>query len=394
MSAIPRTTLQYFSSCPRGLEPVLAAELATMGAEAIEILQGGVRFAGDMNCCYQVNLRSRIASRVLWQVAHGPYRKEDDVYQAALALPWDQWFKPQQTIRVSVTGSNCPLKSLDFITLRVKDAICDRFRAKAGARPNVDTAAPDMRIHAYLDATHLTLYLDTSGEPLYKRGLRRESNEAPLRENLAAGILSLAGWKPGTALLDPMCGSGTFLLEAAQISLGIQPGSRREFAFEKMKMFDQPLWQRLLAEAKAGEQPVKALPLFGSDLYGDALKAARSNFEQAGLIEAVNLKQANMLEVSAPAPSGIMVTNPPYGVRLGEEDDLAIFYPKLGTALKQKFSGWNCYILTADLRIAKMIRLSASKRTVLFNGNLECRLFEYKMVAGGNRKEKGSTDDG
>ncbi len=388
MTTLPRTTLQYFASCPRGLETTLSAELATLGAESIEVLQGGVRFAGDMATCYGANLRSRIASRILWQVAHCAYRKEEDVYQTALALPWDQWFKSQQTIRVNVTGSNCPLKSLDFITLRIKDAVCDRFREKAGARPNVDTAAPDMRIHAYLDATHLTLYLDTSGEPLYKRGLRRESNEAPLRENLAAGILSLAGWKPGIPLLDPMCGSGTFLLEAAQISLGIQPGSRREFAFEKMKMFDSPLWERLLKEAIDGERAVEPLPLYGSDLYGDALKAARTNFEFAGLGQTVNLKQANMLEVSAPAPEGIMVTNPPYGVRLGEEDDLAVFYPKLGTALKQKFSGWNCYILTADLRIAKMIRLSASKRTVLFNGNLECRLFEYRMVAGGNRKEK------
>lgn len=388
MSAIPRTTLQYFASCPRGLEATLAAELGALGAESVEALQGGVRFAGDMATCYRANLRSRVASRILWQVAHGAYRKEEDVYQAALALPWDQWFTSQRTIRVNVTGSNCPLKSLDFITLRIKDAVCDRFRAKAGARPNVDTAAPDMRIHAYLDATHLTLYLDTSGEPLYKRGLRRESNEAPLRENLAAGILSLAGWEPGIPLLDPMCGSGTFLLEAAQISLNIQAGSRREFAFEKMKMFEPALWQHLHAEAIAAERPVEPLPLYGSDLYGDALKAARTNFDYAGLGQTANLKQANLLEISAPAPTGIMVTNPPYGVRLGEENELAEFYPKLGTALKQKFSGWNCYILSADLRLAKLIRLSASKRTVLFNGNLECRLFEYKMVAGGNRKEK------
>jgi putative N6-adenine-specific DNA methylase len=278
------------------------------------------------------------------------------------------------------------LKSLDFITLRIKDAVCDRFREKSGSRPDVDTANPDMRIHAYLDATQVTLYLDTSGEPLYKRGLRRESNEAPLRENLAAGILRLAGWTPDLALLDPMCGSGTFLLEAAQIALDIAPGSRRGFAFEHLKMFDAPLWQRLLAHAKSREQAVQPLPLYGSDLYGDALKAARTNFEEAGLADTVHLKQANMLEISAPAPNGILVTNPPYGVRLGDDDELAEFYPKLGHLLKQKFSGWNCYFLTADLRLAKLIRLSASKRTPLFNGNLECRLFEYKMMTGGNRK--------
>jgi putative N6-adenine-specific DNA methylase len=381
--------MKFFASCPRGLETVLADELAELGAGAIEPAQGGAHFTGNLAICYAANLHSRIASRILWQLAHGPYRTEDEVYRAASVLPWETWFSPQQTIRVNVTGSNCPLKSLDFITLRIKDAVCDRFRDKAGSRPNVDTAAPDMRIHAFLDATHLTLYLDTSGEPLYKRGLRRESNEAPLRENLAAGILSLAGWVPGVALLDPMCGSGTFLLEAAQISLGIAPGSRRGFAFEKTKMFEAPLWQRLLEHARASERAAEALPLFGSDLYGDALKAAQINFEESGLGETVSLKQANMLEISAPAPSGIMVTNPPYGVRLGDDDELAEFYPKLGHLLKQKFSGWNCYFLTADLRLAKLIRLSASKRTPLFNGALECRLFEYKMVAGGNRKTKG-----
>jgi putative N6-adenine-specific DNA methylase len=380
--------MKFFASCPRGLEAVLADELADLGAGAIEPAQGGAHFTGNLAICYAANLHSRIASRILWQLAHGPYRTEDEVYRAAFALPWETWFSPQQTIRVNVTGSNCPLKSLDFITLRIKDAVCDRFRDKAGSRPNVDTAAPDMRIHAFLDATHLTLYLDTSGEPLYKRGLRRESNEAPLRENLAAGILSLAGWVPGVALLDPMCGSGTFLLEAAQISLGIAPGSRRGFAFEKINSFEAPLWQRLLAHARAGERAAEPLPLFGSDLYGDALKAARINFEESGLGETVSLKQANMLEISAPAPTGIMVTNPPYGVRLGDDDELAEFYPKLGHLLKQKFSGWNCYFLTADLRLAKLIRLSASKRTPLFNGALECRLFEYRMVAGGNRKAK------
>jgi putative N6-adenine-specific DNA methylase len=381
-------TLRCFAPCPRGLEALLADELRALGASAAEVLPGGVRFDGDLAACYRANLESRLASRILWQVAHAPYRKEDDVYNAALALPWETWFAPERSIRVDVTGKNCPLRSLDFITLRIKDAVCDRLRDRTGSRPNVDTVAPDMRIHAYLDPTHCTLYLDTSGEPLYKRGLRQESNEAPLRENLAAGILKLAGWTPGVPLLDPMCGSGTFLLEAAQISLGISPGIRRDFAFEKMKIFDASSWQKMRDAARAREKPAVPLPIFGSDLYGDALKAARVNFEAALLAPTVTLKQANLLEISAPAPAGILVTNPPYGVRLGEDEELAAFYPKLGDVLKRKFSGWNCYILTADMRLPKLIRLTASKRTPLFNGALECRLFEYRMVAGGNRKMK------
>jgi putative N6-adenine-specific DNA methylase len=381
-------TLRCFAPCPRGLEVLLAEELRALGASSAEVLPGGVRFEGDLAACYCANLESRLASRVLWQVAHAPYRREDDVYNAALALPWESWFAPERTIRVDVTGKNCPLRSLNFITLRIKDAVCDRLRDKTGSRPNVDTVAPDMRIHAYLDPTHCTVYLDTSGEPLYKRGLRQESNEAPLRENLAAGILKLTGWTPGVPLLDPMCGSGTFLLEAAQISLGIAPGSRRDFAFEKMKIFDASLWQKMRDAARARGKPAGPLPIFGSDLYGDALKAARVNFEVALLAPTVTLKQANLLEISAPAPEGILVTNPPYGVRLGEDEELAAFYPKLGDVLKRKFRGWNCYILSADMRLPKLIRLTASRRTPLFNGALECRLFEYRMVAGGNRKIK------
>jgi putative N6-adenine-specific DNA methylase len=392
MSSAPLASMNFFASCPRGLEGVLTDELSELGAKSIETAQGGVHFTGNAAICYAVNLHSRIASRVLWRLVVTTYRNEDDVYRTAFQQAWEDWFSPRQSIRVNVTGSNCPLKSLDFITLRIKDAVCDRFREKSGSRPDVDTANPDMRIHAYLDATHVTLYLDTSGEPLYKRGLRRESNEAPLRENLAAGILRLAGWTPDLPLLDPMCGSGTFLLEAAQIALDIAPGSRRGFAFEHLKMFDAPLWQRLQTHAKSVERPPQALALYGSDLYGDALKASQTNFEEAGLADTVHLKQANMLEISAPAPNGILVANPPYGVRLGDDDELAEFYPKLGHLLKQKFSGWNCYFLTADLRLAKLIRLSASKRTPLFNGNLECRLFEYKMVAGGNRKPKAGGD--
>src|ERR1700722_234445 len=261
MSSAPITPMNFFASCPRGLEAVLEDELRELGALSIESAQGGVHFAGNAAICYAVNLHSRIASRILWRLDVKPYRNEDDVYRLASSQPWEDWFSPRQTIRVNVTGSNCPLKSLDFITLRIKDAVCDRFREKTGSRPDVDTANPDMRVHAYLDATHVTLYLDTSGEPLYKRGLRRESNEAPIRENLAAGILRLAGWTPDLPLLDPMCGSGTFLLEAAQIALDIAPGSRRGFAFEHLKMLDAPLWQRLREHAKSVEQAPHALPL-------------------------------------------------------------------------------------------------------------------------------------
>ncbi len=374
-----------YASCPRGLEGELANELAALGASAVQTLAGGVAFEGDTRVVYRANLESRIATRILLRLAHVPYRNEEDIYRAAYALDWPRQFAVAHSIRVYLTAQRCPLKSLDFLTLRIKDAVCDRFRAAVGSRPNVDTRAPDVRIHAFLDAKQFTLYLDTSGEPLFKRGARVVAGAAPIKENLAAGILKLTRWQAGGALLDPMCGGGTFLIEAARMALDIAPGSVRSFGFEKLKCFDAALWQELRAGARARQRPLVALPIYGSDLYGDTLKLARANLQAAGLAPAVQLKQANALEISAPAASGVLITNPPYGERMGEQQELAAFYPKFGDALKQKFAGWTCYILSADMNLPKLIRLQVSKRTPLYNGALECRLFEYNIVAGGMR---------
>jgi putative N6-adenine-specific DNA methylase len=279
------------------------------------------------------------------------------------------------------------VKSLDFVTLRVKDAVADHFRDALGRRPSVSPRDPDLRIHAFLDAKQCTLYIDTTGEPLFKRGRRDAVGEAPLKKNLAAGILKLAGWHPGIPLLDPMCGAGTFLTEAAEMSFGWAPGRSRDFAFRKLARFNPATWERALAEAERHEKPVGPLPIYGSDLYGRSLDHARMNLRDAGLDEAVTLKQVNLLELTPPAPTGSIVTNPPYGVRLGEKEKLAEFYPKLGDTLKKRFAGWSAYIFSGDPDLAKLIRLHASRKTVLFNGALECRLYEYRMVAGGNRRK-------
>jgi len=375
----------FFAPCPRGLEAILANELVTLGAQEVRATDGGVHFAGEFLLSYRVNLHSRIASRVLWRVAMANYYSEQDIYDTAHALPWTDWFDTTRTIRVNMAAIRCPLRSLDFATLKIKDAVCDNFRALTGERPSVDTHTPDIRIHAFLEESRMTLYVDTSGDALFKRGVRQYTNIAPLRENLAAGILHLAGWQPGTPLLDPMCGSGTFLIEAALMSLNIAPGINRGFAFEKLKNFDAAAWRDLRAQAQAAQKPVTALPIFGSDLYGDELKAARLNLENAGLLDAVSLNQANVLEISAPADYGVLVANLPYGERMGDLEELEALYPKLGDVLKKKFGGWNAYLFTSDLRMPKFIRLSVSRRTPLFNGAIECRLFEYKMVAGSNR---------
>jgi 23S rRNA (guanine2445-N2)-methyltransferase len=379
---------RFFATCPRGLELILAGELRLLGAEKIHAVGGGVQFGGDFFLCYRANLESRVASRILWQVSTDRYCDEDDIYRAVYVLPWTDWFDAARTIRVDVSATKSPLTSLNFVTLKIKDAVCDKIRRLTGRRPNVHTRQPDIPIQAHLTDRDFTLYLDTTGEPLFKRGKRVAVGEAPLRENLAAGILRLAGWEPGIPLLDPMCGSGTFLLEAALMALDIAPGLGRLFAFEKFKNFDGRRWREFLQRSQARQRPKAPLAIYGSDLSGAALKAARANFAAGGLEKLVSLKPANVLEIAAPANEGIIVTNPPYGVRLGEQQELAEFYPKLGDVLKKNFACWRAYILSADMRLPKLIRLAASKRTPLFNGALECRLFEYKMVAGGMRKKK------
>ncbi len=383
--AMTAATQQFFAPCPRGLESVLAEELKGIEASTIKATHGGVHFQGNWQTCYRANLESRIASRILWQIADQPYRTEIDIYHATLALPWPEWFSADLTIRVNLAAIKCPLRSLDFVTLRIKDAICDKFRQSVKQRPNVNTTTPDIRIHGFLDAQHFSLYLDTSGEALFKRGYRTAAGTAPLRENLAAGILSLSNWQPGIPLLDPMCGSGTFLLEALQRAFNIAPGIQRHFAFEQFNQFDRESWQQIRDTALSLQHPASPQPIYGSDLHGKALDDTRTNLEAANFLDYIHLKQANILEISAPQPHGILITNPPYGVRLGEAQSLSALYPKLGDVFKKKFAGWTIYLFSADPLLPKSIRLSASRRTPLFNGALECRLFKYTMVEGSMR---------
>ncbi len=377
---------QYFATCPRGLEALLVNELKASNAKDIKPTDGGVGFAGELSVCYHANLHSRIATRILMQAGQGKYATEDDLYQAAYKLNWPNWFDVKHDFMVKVTGVKCPLKSLEFATLRIKDAVCDKFRQVVDSRPYIDTKTPAVRIHAYLTADSYVYYVDTSGDALYQRGNRKASIEAPLRENLAAGILQLSGWQAGQPLLDPMCGSGTFLLEAAMMALNIAPGLKRDFGFEKLKNFESDTWKKIKNTALKNAKPVTFQKLYGSDSDLRAVRVAKQNLTEAGLAEAVQLAQTNITEVVPPADSGVLVANPPYGVRIGEDEELALLYPKMGEALKRKFAGWNTYFLTNDLRLPKLMRLTPSKRTPLFNGPLECRLFEIKMVAGSNRK--------
>ena len=377
---------RYFAPCPRGLETALADELERLGAGDIAPADGGVAFAGAVELAYRANLESRLASRVLWRVGDGAYRDERDIYALAYRLDWPRWFRADRTLRVDVAATRSPLKSLEFATLRIKDAVCDRHRAVAGKRPTVSKDHPDVRVHAYLTADHATFYLDTSGEPLFKRGYRRGTAEAPLRENLAAGLLRLAGWQPGTPLLDPMCGSGTIAIEAALMALDIAPGLKRTFGFQKLAWYDGPTWQRIKQAAQRRAKPPAPIGIYASDHDASAIQRCAANLVATGASGAVSVERVDALARAAPEPTGVIVTNPPYGVRQADSAALAAFYPQLGDALKQRFAGWTAYLFSGDPRLPKLIGLKASRRTPLFNGALECRLYEFRIVAGSARR--------
>jgi len=380
------TKHRFFAPCPRGLENVLEAELHSLGVPNTTKMDGGIGFQNPWSSMYWVNLKSHIASRVLWEVGHTSYRSEEDVYRAALSLAWPDWFMPSHTIKVKVSARQCPLKSLDFVTLRIKDAVCDKFLAVRQRRPTVDTSQPNIRIDAFLDATSVTFYLDTSGEPLFKRGHRISTVDAPLRENLTAGLLRLSGWTPNEVLLDPMCGGGTIPLEAALMARQIAPGLSRTFAFERFLIHDAKRWGHLREAARLKQRADVPTAIYASDQDPAAIKIAQRNFQAAGVAIDVRLRQSDILELEAPADQGVMLINPPYGIRLSQRDELESFYPRLGDWLKQRFTGWRVYIFTGDSRIPKLIGLAPSKRTPLFNGALECRLYEFKIVQGTMRR--------
>ena len=384
--------LSFFAPCPRGLEHLLVKELEQLSAQHIKPTNGGVAFAGDTAVMYRTNMHSRIASRILLRLGSQGYRNEDDIYKLAARMPWSSYFTPDHTIKIEVTAIKSPLRSLEFITLRIKDAVCDYFRDLMDVRPSVDTVAPDARIYAFLTETEATIYLDTSGVALFKRGWRMDKGRAPLRENLAAGLVMLSGWQPTQPLFDPMCGSGTIIIEAGLMAANVPPGWQRGFAFEKYRTLDKALWQKVKNDIKI-DKTQRAL--YASDISAHAVNDLARNLTRAGLPFPVAFEQQNALKAMPPGENGILLSNPPYGERIdvvtASED--AVFFKDWSDHLKAHYAGWNAYLLTSDRDVPKYMRLSASKKTPLFNGALDCRLFEFKMVAGSARKPRVVADE-
>lgn len=412
-------SLQLFLPCAAGVEGFLADEVhALTGLAGHDLLtgRGGVLARASWRQALELNLHSRLAQRVLVQLAERPYRSEDDIYALAEGVAWEIWFTPRQSFKVEVTAQHSPLKSLNFAALRVKDAVVDRFRAKAGVRPDVQTQWPDVRIHLHLTSDRATVYIDTSGEPLFKRGWREDKGDAPLKETLAAAMIAATGWDPHGGeplpLYDPCCGSGTVAIEAAQIACRIAPGSRRRFAFEKLLPFQAHVWSAIKEEA-ASAVVASVAPIFGSDISHRMVDFAQRNAERAGVARAVQLRGGDALQRMPPTDQpGVMLLNPPYGERIaaagsagrnaeerartrmtgatgGREsaqvEDGGDFFAQLATHWKRHYPGWQAWMLTPDLKLPGKMRLKESRRVPLWNGPIECRLFRFDLVAGSAR---------
>jgi len=382
---MPARIFPVFAPCPHGLEEALAAELQALGFDAVAASRAGCSFEADWNGIQRANLYSRLATRILVQVSQRPVSRENDIYELALDTPWEDWFGAEQTLRVDTSAIHSPMKSLQFCNLRAKDGICDRLREREGARPDIDTVRPDARVHLFLTEDSGTLYLDTSGESLFKRGWRLDKGEAPLRENLAAGLLALSGWDPSRPLMDPFCGSGTILIEAAWIALGVPPGIWRPFGFERLRNHDARRWRDIKEEARSRIAPRLDTPLIGYDLDPAAIDAARLNLERAWLTpQSVYLETGDARLVAPPPEPGWLVTNPPYGERMTSEDES--LWPAWAENLKRHYSGWSINIISSDLDLPHRLRLKPLRRHPLHNGALDCRLFSFEMVQAGYRR--------
>ena len=378
------TTYSLFVTCPRGLEAPLSQELEQFKCQDIRAVDGGVACKGGMEQVYRINLHSRTASRVLLRLTKSGYRNEQDIYKAAKNIRWTDWFDLEQTFKVKVEGKRAQVKSLDFVGLKIKDAVCDVFRDACGARPSVGKIRPDIRIHAFIDERDIQIFIDTSGEALFKRGYRQDTGEAPMRENLAAGLLLLAGYDGTQPFQDPFCGSGTIVIEAAWIATRRAPGLMRRFGFEKLKNFDAALWKKLQHEAETQIRPAPA-SISGSDNDRHMIRAAVANAQAAEVDTFVRFEVKDAQDTRPNGDGGILISNPPYGVRLAEVQALQALYPQLGAWLKQHYAGWLAGMFTGDRDMPKFMRLSPKRKIPLYNGNLDCRLFLMDMVKGSNR---------
>jgi putative N6-adenine-specific DNA methylase len=371
---------RYFATCARGLEPVLAGELTALGADHVEPGRGGVAFRGPPALLYRACLWLRTAVRVLRPVTEFDVKSPDELYEAVRAVNWSDWMTPDHTLAVDCNVRDSALTHSQYAARRVKDAICDQFLDRVGRRPSVDTEQPMIGLNLHVSKNHAILSLDSSWSSLHKRGYRPIQTVAPLNEALAAGLLLHAGWTPATPLADPLCGSGTFCIEAAWIALNRAPGlTRKWFAFQGWPDFDRPLWNAIRDDSRAAVKKALPAPIAGSDVRQDAIDFARTNARAAGVGNLLKFERLEIRDARPPtAEPGVVICNPPYGERIGEEKELIGLYARIGATIASHWPGWRLFVFTNNTMLAKKVGLKVARKAPFFNGSLECFLWEYR----------------
>jgi 23S rRNA (guanine2445-N2)-methyltransferase len=380
----------FFVTAARGLEELVAAELRELGIASLVVEKGGVTFHGDLTDCYRANLWLRTASRVLRRLAEFTCQTPEELYAGVREIPWERYLTADQTLAVDCTLRDSPLTHSRYAALKTKDAVVDRLRDLTGRRPSVDPRSPDLRLNVHLAGTRCSVSLDSSGDPLDRRGYRLDRNEAPLRETLAAALVALSGWDGTVPFYDPFCGSGTIVIEAAMRAACMAPGLLRDrFGFQRWPDFLPAVWEGQLAEARARALPGLPVAITGFDSSAEAVAVAMKNCRRAGVDHLVTLYRRDFKEFALTAGAGVLVANPPYGERLGDKEALRPFYRSIGDILKQRCAGSRAFLLCGDLELAKEVGLKASRRIVVWNGPLECRLLCYELYAGGAAATRG-----
>ena len=380
LSNVQRVEQELIAKTFMGLEPVLAKELTQLGANNVQIGRRMVSFTGDKEMMYRANFQLHTAIRILKPIRHFKAKSADDVYEEIKKIDWSQYLEPEKTFAVDSVVFSEEFRHSKFVSYKVKDAIVDYFREKTGKRPNISVANPDIRLNMHIAEDHCTLSLDSSGESLHRRGYRQESVEAPLNEVLAAGMILLSGWQGDTDFIDPMCGSGTLLIEAALIAKNMAPGLfRKEYAFEKWPDFDADLFDQIYND-ESQEREFKH-HIYGYDIDMKAVNTARLNAKAAGLTNDITIEQQDFKDFTQPANKSIMITNPPYGERISTPDLLGT-YRMIGERLKHQFMGNDAWILSYREECFEQIVLNPSIKIPLYNGSLECELRRYQMFDG------------
>jgi len=375
---------EFYAPAPRGLKEPLRKEFHDLGFKKIKNVASGITFEGPWSECYRANLQSRLANRILKPLLDFIAYEPDELYRHVMRHDFTKYIEPHQTLRVEASVSESKLRDQRFVALKVKDAIVDQFREKFGERPSVDKDGAHLSVHVYARKNQFYVYLDTSGDPLLQRGYRKQTGTAPIKESLAAGLLYLSSWDKKTPIIDPFCGSGTILIEAALMASQIAPGTlRKHFAFEGLTNFDEQAFHQVVETCSGQEVESVDVKFYGFDHDPEAIKAARANAKRAGVDHLIDFKVREVSKlVPPPIDKGMIITNPPYGVRLGDHKMLEWVFRDFTHALKEGFHGWDVWILSASQEQSSSFGLKSSQKFQVFNGNLECRFLKYQIKKG------------